>query len=134
MIDRWSHRSSLGTILDEDEDTSIEVPVRDLVDDDDDDDYDPLRQRIIGDFKKIQKKKKYSIEKYVGWTDTLSYFIFDISGEIPLLENHFLIKGNIYLENNHLNSEHFQPKLFLVIKIHLIAFRKNLYFSTACNS
>ena len=29
------------------------------------------------------------IEKYVGWTDTSSIFIFNISGVIPLFENHF---------------------------------------------
>ena len=32
----------------------------------------------------------YPIEKYVGWMATSSYFIFNISGVIPLLENHFL--------------------------------------------
>ena len=32
----------------------------------------------------------YPIERYVGWTVTSSKFIFNISGVIPLVENHFL--------------------------------------------
>ena len=30
------------------------------------------------------------IEKYIDWMDRSSHFIFNISGVIPLFENHFL--------------------------------------------
>ena len=39
---------------------------------------------------KYKNTTRYPIERYVGWTDTSSKLIFNISGVIPLLENHFL--------------------------------------------
>ena len=42
------------------------------------------------------------IEKYVGWTDTSSYFIFEISGALLDLENLFLclkiLPGNLWID------------------------------------
>ena len=37
-------------------------------------------------------------EQYVGWTDTSSNFIFNISGVIPLLENHLFLPRNLLID------------------------------------
>ena len=44
--------------------------------------------------KKLETCTRYPIEGYVGWAVTSSKFIFNISGVIPLFENHFFVFEN----------------------------------------